>query len=224
VKIDPSQLKEFYKHPEVYKLKRTPMKSSAKNRVSRRNNRRRPNNERFTTFSQAPNKMVWISERGGTMFPPRARITGRVAYNVSNTFSAAANIYNYLDINNPVTVASSQNMSGLAWLISGAQNNGTSYAPYNLGIVRTALIEVYAKTAASPNSNTGALVTMYPLPLAVTASSISLTQAEEQFGRSTIISCPLGIDSVTHSKPMITKRYRLWDLAGVSEEVYMSDF
>jgi hypothetical protein len=186
--------------------------------------RKKSKNNRFTYKDKAPNAITWISERGGIMFPPRARIQGRVALNSVNSYSAAANIYNYLDINNPISVASSQNMSGLAWLISGAQSNGTSYAPYNLGIVRTATIEVYGKTSASPNSATGALATLYPLPLAVTTSSISLTQAEEQFGRSNILEFPEGLDTLTRNKPLITKHYKLWELAGVSEQVYMSDF
>jgi hypothetical protein len=171
-----------------------------------------------------PNEMVWITPRGGTMFPPRARIVGRVAFNANITFTAGAVQYQFLDLNNPITVSSGQVCSGLAWLISGAQNNGTSYAPYNLGIVRSAKIELYGKTAASPNGNTGALTTMFPLPPAVSTTSLSLTQAEEQFGRSNIVEYPLGIDTVTRSKPLIVKKYKLWDLFGVSEEVYMNDF
>lgn len=93
--------------------------------------------------------MVVLSQPGEVMFPPRLRFNARVALNSQLTFTANANQYQYLDINNPITVAASQNMSGLAWLISGQQTNGSSYAPYVLGIVRRAHIEVYAKTSAS---------------------------------------------------------------------------
>jgi len=82
------------------------------------------------------------------MFPPRLRVKGRVAFNAALTFASSPNQFQYMCVNNPITVVSSQNVSGLAWLISGQQSNGTSYAPYNLGIVRSVKIEVYAKTAA----------------------------------------------------------------------------
>jgi len=67
-------------------------------------------------------------------------------------------------------------------------------------------------------------VTLFPLPTAVSTSSISLTQAEESFGRSSIVELPLGLDTVSRSKPLIVKNYNLWDLIGVSESVYMSDW
>jgi len=171
-----------------------------------------------------PKHVVLNPERNGVMFPSRLRINGRVAFNAALTFASNPNQYQYMQINNPIAVSASQNVSGLAWLLSGAQSNGSSFAPYTLGIVRSAIIEVYAKTAASPNSNTGCLVTMFPLAPVVSSTTITLTQAEEQFGRSNILELPLGLDTVTRSKPLIRKQYKLWELFGVSEDVYMSDF
>jgi len=156
------------------------------------------------------------------MFPSRLRATGRVAINSLITFSSAATSIVYLNVNNPITVVSGQNMSGLAWLISGVQSNGSSYAPYALGIVRSVKIEIFAKTVATPTGPTGALVTMFPLPPSSSSTTLSLTNAEEQFGRSSIIELPLSYDTDAHSKPLITKSYKLWELFGVSETVYMS--
>jgi len=190
-----------------------------------RNNKKKKNkNSKVTYVGSSPNKSLYLSEKGGTMFPPRLRVNGRVAFNAALTFASSPNQYQYMFVNNPITVASGQICSGLAWLISGAQNNGTSYAPYTLGIVRKVTIEVYAKTAASPNSNTGCLITMFPLPPAVSTSSISLTQAEEQFGRSNILELPLGLDTVTRSRPLIKKTYNMWELFGITEEIYMNDW
>jgi len=158
------------------------------------------------------------------MFPPRLRINGRVALNSQVAFSSSAVNHNYLDINNPITVSASQNMSGLAWLLSGQETNGTAKAPYVLGIVRKVKIELYVKTSAAPNSGTGALCTLYPLSVGTSTSSMTLTNAEEAWGRSNIVECPLGLDTVTRNKPLIVKRYNLWELAGVSEQEYMNNY
>jgi hypothetical protein len=186
-----------------------------------RRNKNKSSNSKFT--DRKPN-MVILSRPGEIMFPPRLRTSGRVALNSQLVFSSNANQYQYLDINNPITVASSQNMSGLAWLISGQQTNGSSYAPYVLGIVRKAMIEVYAKTSASPNAGTAALVALYPLSPGTSVSTLSLTQAEEQFGRSNIIELPEGLETVARSKPLIKKSYNIWDLFGVTEETYMNNY
>jgi hypothetical protein len=178
------------------------------------------NNNTDIDFSRTVN----LSSGSSIMFPPRLRASGRVAFNAALTFSGSPNSYQYMDINNPITLISGQIMSGLAWIISGQQTNGSSYSPYVLGIVRSVDIEVYAKTAASPNSNTGALVCLYPLSPGTSTSSLSLTQAEEQFGRSNIIELPLGLDTVSRSKPLIRKTYKLWELFGVTEDSYMNNY
>lgn len=200
------------------------MSSMNNNNRNGRKRRPKPNNEKYINYKSFSPTSVMLTRRGETMFPPRLRVTGRVAMNIQNVFSGAANIYNYFTINNAIAVQGSQNVSGLAWLISGQQSNGTSYAPYNLGIVRSAKIEVYAKTSASPNAGTGALVTMYPLPPTISSSSVTLTQAEEMYGRSNILELPLGLDTVTRQKPLISKTYKIWELIGVSEETYMNDY
>jgi len=175
-------------------------------------------------WSDRKPKMVILSQPGEIMFPPRLRFNARVALNSQLVFSSNANQYQYLDVNNPITVASGQNMSGLSWLISGQQTNGSSYAPYVLGIVRRAHVEVYAKTSASPNAGTAALVALYPLSPGTSVSTLSLTQAEEQFGRSNIIELPEGLETVARSKPLIKKSYNIWDLFGVTEESYMNNY
>jgi hypothetical protein len=198
--------------------KASPKTSRARNGIRARNNE-------ITRYNGSNLQTVHLFDAPGQiMFPPRLRVRGRVAFNAMLTYTAAPNSYQYITLNNPITVVSGQNVSGLRWLISGQQTNGTSVAPYAVGIVRSAIVEVYAKTASAPNSNTGALVTLYPLSPGTTVSTLSLTQAEEQFGRSNIIELPLGLDTVSHSRPLITKRYNLWDLVGVTEQSYMNNY
>jgi hypothetical protein len=197
------------------------MSSNSKHTVTRRNKNKSKISKHYT--DRKP-RMVVLSQPGEVMFPPRLRFNARVALNSQLTFTANANQYQYLDINNPITVSASQNMSGLSWLISGQQTNGSSYAPYVLGIVRRAHIEVYAKTSASPNAGTGALVALYPLSPGTSVSTLSLTQAEEQFGRSEIIELPEGLETMARSKPLIKKSYNLWELYGVTEESYMNNY
>jgi hypothetical protein len=177
------------------------------------------NKVKYSTMTKA----VTLSIKD-VMFPDRLRIKGRIAANSLITYTSSAIANSYMLINNPIAVLASQNVSGLAWLISGSQSNGTSYAPYSIGIVRQARIEVYAKLVALPNNQTSALVTMFPLAPSTSTNSMSLAACEEQFGRSNILELPLNFDTVTRSKPLITKVYKIWEILGISEEVYMSGY
>jgi hypothetical protein len=158
----------------------------------------------------------------GFAFPPKLRANLRVAFNQLVTFSSAANNYQVISLTNVINTVASQNLSGLAWLLSGPQTNGTSYAPYTLAVARRAKIEIYAKTVQSATNPTGTLLVLYPLAYGASSSALSITNAEEQFGRSSITELPTGIDFNSHSRPLITKTYNLWDLVGVSESVYMN--
>lgn len=168
-------------------------------------------------------KAVTLSQ-GDVMFPDRLRVKGRIAFNSLITYTSSAIANSLMLINNPIAVVASQNISGLAWLISGSQANGTSYAPYSIGIARSVKIEVYAKLAATPNTQTSALVTMFPLAPSTSTNSLSLAACEEQFGRSNILELPINFDTVTRSKPLITKTYKIWEIFGISEEVYMNSY
>lgn len=158
----------------------------------------------------------------GFIFPPRLRANFRVAFNNIFTFTSVANNYLVISLSNGINVVSSQTISGLYWLLSGQQNNGTSYAPYSLAVIRRVKMEIYAKTVANPTGNTGTLLCLYPLAYGNSSTGLSLTNAEEQFGRSNIIELPITFDSVPHRRPMITKYYNVWDLIGITEETYMN--
>jgi len=185
-------------------------------------NNNKYNKKKGKTSYSTRTKEVYLSVKD-VMFPDRLRARGRTAINQVITYNSSALANSYLLINNPISVVASQNMSGLAWLISGTQANGTSYAPYALGIVRRAKIEVYAKTVATPTGPTSALVTMFPLSPNQSSNTMSLTAVEESFGRSNIIEMPIAYDTVSRAKPLITKSYNIWDILGISEEVYMND-
>jgi hypothetical protein len=158
----------------------------------------------------------------GVLFPERLRANFRLAYNSIFTFNGGANSYNVISLSNGISMIPSQNLSGLYWLLSGQQNNGSSYAPYSLAVIRRVQVNVYAKVVAQPSGNASVLLTVYPLAYGNSSSGLTITNAEEQFGRSSIIELPLVFDTVAHRKPMISKKYNVWDLIGISESTYMN--
>lgn len=193
------------------------------NRYMKRRKSHNKSKAKASTSYSIRTKAVTLSSKD-VMFPDRLRVSGRVAFNTALTYSSTAIANTYLLINNPIAVSASQNVSGLAWLISGSQVNGTSYAPYSIGIVRRAKIEIYAKTTATPNNQTAALLTVFPLAPNISTNSMSLAACEESFGRSNILEMPLNFDTVTRNKPLLTKTYKIWELFGISEEVYMNSY
>jgi len=81
-------------------------------------------------------------------------------------------------------------------------------------------VELYIKTVAGPTNPTGALVCCYPLPYNSTSSSMTMNNADEQFGRSNVLVCPVTYDTMTRSTPLLKKTYAVWDAIGISESVY----
>jgi hypothetical protein len=160
---------------------------------------------------------------GDVAFPSKLRAKFRTVYSVGNAFSSAGTSNYIATINNPINVIASQNMSGLAWLISGAQSNGTSFAPYTLGVVRSCRILVYAKTCTLSTNNTGVCCIVWPLALGQTSNSLALSAVEEQFGRSNVVELPASPDTNMHKAPLITKNYNLSDLIGIDEETYLNN-
>jgi hypothetical protein len=185
----------------------------SKNRVSKR----RGTTGKLSKLSSIP----LLS--GDVAYPPRLRAKFRTVYSAGNSFSSAGTSNYIATINNPINIIATQNMSGLAWLISGAQSNGTSFAPYTLGVVRSCRIDVYAKTTAASTNTTGVCMMVFPLALGQTSNSLALAAVEEQFGRSNVVELPSSPDTNMHKAPLITKMYNLSELIGLDEETYLNN-
>lgn len=157
----------------------------------------------------------------GIMFPDRLQVTGLIVNNSVLSYASAPNTYLYNIISDPVTGCGG-NMSGLYWLLSGVQSNGTSYAPYNTGIVLSVKMEVYAKTVASSIGNTGGQVVLFPLAPGATTTSLTPFNASEAYKASRLVCTPDSPNTTNTDRPSIVKNYDMAELFGVTKEVYMS--
>jgi len=201
------------------------MMKNNKKQAKKANTRRRlqPKDD-YTSQEVSHSRLRLLNFGRELMFPARLRVNGRVAVNINNTFTGAAIQNNYLTVNNPITVISGQNMSGLAWLLSGQETNGTAKAPYVLGIVRQVTVKLYARTATNATGSTGGMAVLFPLSVGTSTNSYTLSNAEEAWGRSNIVNCTSAVDVMAKNKPQVVKSYKLWELAGVSEQEYMNNY
>jgi hypothetical protein len=161
-----------------------------------------------------------IPRFSGILFPDKLRTKGVINVNALITYATSSTQYSYFDITNPAT-GCLNNMSGLSWLISGPQTNGTSFAPYSFGNVLNVDVELQVKTTIASAANVGAIHVLFPLGYTSTSTTLIATNAAEAPGASRIIMTPEVPNTTSVSGPQVRKHYNMSSLIGVPEIVVM---
>jgi len=157
----------------------------------------------------------------GILFPDRLRVNCVAQLTFNNTFASSAYNWSYYNASNPATGVNT-NVSGLSWLISGSQTNGTSFAPYVFGITDTLKFQVSAQTVLTSTGNTGAQYSFIPLAPNATSTTLNVFNASEGYQASKILTLPDAPNTVSTTGPQLSRTYKMCDLFGVDEQTYLS--
>jgi hypothetical protein len=190
--------------------------------LNRNSRRRRPTNRNSNNYGAVARRLAPLLLSPGILFPDKLAVNTVAQLTYNNTFSASAYNWSFFIVSNPATGVST-NCSGLYWLLSGSQTNGTSYAPYTLGIVRTVKFEVSAQTVLTSTGNTGAQYVFLPLAPSVNTSSLNVFNGSEAYEASRILTLPDAPNTVSVSRPQLVRTYRLHELYGIDEQTYLSN-